>query len=487
MKLPKHLRRPRGEIGAKLVVWDASQRLVDEIDEAFTFKNPLYAQAARFSPWGPPKTIPEYIRLAEVNNGMLAFPRGIMPYAQLSDAAYKEFQRIKWRDATTNAPTTFPPLKVTLNAAQTTLRDAFKQARIKRTHPYRAFLFIAPTSVGKTIAQAVVAASTGQRTLILSLTNWIKKAWLEDLKMAYGYSNDEIGLIQQKTWRIGENFTIASVQTLAKRKARWQELFDQIGCIIVDEADTISAPSIYNFIFSFPARYVIGATATSGGSRNAYLQAAFGHVVKRLVSTQSDTESSMALREVEEVHTAFKFEYQQGNLDFHALTEAMLTDEERNRMICHQVKKDWLAGHSPLVVTSRVPHVHLLMEILKEMGVKNAHALTGETNTGKKYSAKLREDIFSRKCRCVVATRQAVMRGANLNPLDVLHLTMPTNKHDLEQTIGRIRRKHPGKKTCRVVYYLDKRTPYLFNVFKREAISCFRKLRVPRYENVFVA
>jgi superfamily II DNA or RNA helicase len=483
MKL--NLKTPKGVISAMLSVRDASKRLRREILEAFTVKNPAYEQAARYSPWGAPKNIPEYIMLAHERDGELVFPRGIQPHAVLSDEAQREFKRIQWKDRTTKAPVKFPSLRVHLNDAQRALLRSFEEAEDRRMRPFRTFLFVAPTSFGKTIGQAAIAAATGQRTLILSISNLITRAWIDDLKLAYGLKPKEIGIIQQNKWRIGNQFTIASVQTLHRRKNRWIDIFKTFGTIIVDEADVISAPSINGFIMSFPARYVIGATATTsrkGG--NPYLEAIFGTYTKRLIVTQSDTSTSMALQDVREIPTAFKYEYQRQNLDFHDMQEHMMADEERNALIVHHVKRDLVSGRKPLVVTNRVDHANVLFDMLKEAGVKNAGLIIGGQKTA---TEKVINGLFAGKCNVIVATKPAVLRGANMNPLDVLHLTMPANKTELEQIIGRIRRRAEGKTKCEVVYYLDRGVPYLFSRYKKNAVPCFRKLKVKKYLNMFMA
>jgi hypothetical protein len=126
--------------------------------------------------------------------------------------------------------------------------------------------------------------------------------------------------------------------------------------------------------------------------------------------------------------------------------------------------------------------------MLREARVDDVNLLTGETNTNRVYTEKLVEQVCDRKVRCVVATAQAVMLGANLNPMDRLHLAMPLRKkRNLEQLIGRIRRKAQDKDDCQLTYYVDRNVRYLFNTFKDKAIPVFRKLRVERFLNRFVA
>ena len=112
-----------------------------------------------------------------------------------------------------------------------------------------------------------------------------------------------------------------------------------------------------------------------------------------------------------------------------------------------------------------------------------------ETNAQKKYTKKLVAQILNRSIRCVVATVPAIKLGANLNPLNLLHLTQPVgDRHDLEQLVGRIRRRDEQgiKKSTGLVLYQDAKVPYLNNVYARVVVPVLRKLKVPGYENVYV-
>jgi superfamily II DNA or RNA helicase len=479
-----------GIIGSMLSVRNCPETLRNAILMALTFENPAYTQALRFSPYGyVSDKVPKTIELAwETDDRRLVFPRGFNAAEKLQGKALRQFNSIQWEDRRVYAPVKFPKLLVCLNQDQTTLLRSFKRAKDKKI--FGNHLFVAPTSAGKTIFQAAVATETGQRTLVLCYTDQIKRAWFKDLQLAFGLNPEDIGLIQQSTFRIGKQFTLASVKTLARRKHRWNELFQQIGTVILDEADVITAPSLFNFIFDCPAAFHIGATATdrSESGYGFYLRSIFGKPTKRLENKQEDTASSMRLREVEEVTTAFTFEYQQGNLDVHALNEGAMRNKERNKLIAHRVLKDWNNGRSILVVTKRVSHCKILKKRLRLAGVKNVKIITGDTNSRRKYTDEVVEGILSRKYRCIVATIDAIKLGANLNPLDSLHIVMGVkSKRNIEQLIGRIRRRADKKTTCKVVYYVDKSVPYLYGLFKWQAVPVFRKLKVERFLNQYVA
>ncbi len=343
------------------------------------------------------------------------------------------------------------------------------------------------TVTHNTLFTAILARSTAQRTLVLCLTDLIKRSWYDDLLKGLGLKKRDIGLIQQGKWSIGEQFTLASVQTLARREHLWPELFKQIGCCIIDEAQSIKAPSVYKFIQECPAHYLIGMTATPKDN-NFMLYSLLGNPRKRLISEQRTTQTSLALNFVETVSTLFQYPHDPSMLDQHDLAENLSMDEDRNKLIVHQCLKQWKSGESLLIVTKRVAHVHLLAEMLKEAGIDDVNVLTGGTNTDKEYTRQLVKGVLKRNIRCVVATIPAITLGANLNPISRLHLAMPVaDKDTLEQLIGRIRRRADGKRDCGLIYYLDNNVQYLRSIFIKKATAVFRKLKTPGYANTYFA
>ncbi len=476
----------KGKIGAMLSIKHCPEKLRKEILDEFTFDNPAFEQAARFSPWGTvsPK-IPRKIKLAYQVGSETIFPRGVAATKLVNQYSYR---RVRWTDLRKESPARFPVLLIGLTSEQRELYDGYLKSLKKEDRPFGNYLFVSPTSSGKTIFLFALARALRQKVLVLCLTDLIFRSWKADLIKAFGLKEKEIGVIRRNTWRIGNHFTLASIQTLARREKFWESLSEEIGTVICDEAHTSGAPSIHRFLLSSPAKYIIGVTATDKNERgvNPYVRACFGAPVKRLLPQDVDTETSMVLRRVELIPTAFTFEYHPLQLDWHQVAQAISADEKRNQLIVDtatiQVSKD----HIPLVVTKSVAHVHLLHSMFEDKGLYT-RMLTGETNTDKKYTEKTLKDIFAREVQCVVATIQAVKLGANLNPLDQLHLAMPVaNKKDLEQLIGRIRRKWEGKKDCAVYYYLDINMPYLNHLYGRVGCPVFRKLKVAKYQNLYV-
>lgn len=485
-----------GDIRRNLRIYSPPVELAAALKQLLTFNNPEYESIARHSPYGVEYTkVTPTICLATQYPKYLELPRGY-PYSSLLLGKAKTlFDKIEWRDLRVSSPvSTMPQCLTKLNEDQETLVKKFLGARKKNLRPYGTYTFVAPTSGGKTLAQAYIAALTKQKTLVLCKTNLIRRAWEEDLVRHFGIPRNKIGRIQTTREDIGEHFTLGSLATLNRRQDKWEYLLGQFGCVVIDELQIVGADTISRIVSNCPAKYIIGMTATDSrkDGKNFVVHACLGKPLVRIQNKQEETESSFPLGAVDIVQTDYEWLADDGEPihepDFFGVCDDMRRDKVRNDLIVAKVAEDWKKGNSVLVVSHRVSHCKLLRKKLEAAGVDDVNLLTGETNAKRQYSEALVQSILSGSVRCLVASKEVVKLGANLNPLNVLHCALPIGSaSDLEQLVGRIRRKWKGKTGCRLVWYHDTRVPYLNSKYKRVLIPVLRKLKVPGWANVYVA
>ncbi len=483
----------KGDISTHIRLFNAPEELRQDLFRVLTFKNPDYYSALMYSPYEATR-LPQDICLAVDYESHVQLPRGFDPRS-LSAKGQAIWRTAHLEDHRMSFPVMFPKLLITPNADQKKMADRFLQSLSKGERPFGTNLLIAPTSAGKTIAQGFLAGLTGERTLVLCKSNLIKKAWIDDMYKLYGMNEDDLGEIQQQTYRLGEHITLASIATMSRRKHLWTEIFSNVGCLVIDEVQIIGAETIQDIVEHCPAKYIIGMTATPTrrDGKNYVVNSFMGKPLLRILNKQVETENSFPLKDAKVIQTQFRFDDEEGkpidgeDLDKNQLFDALMSDAARNASLIPHVKADFDAGHSVLIVTPRIAHVRKLAFRLNKAGIPT-NTLTGTSNTNKFYTDKLIASIMNRNCRCIVASTQAIKLGANLNPLDRLHVFGPVlNPDDLEQLIGRIRRKHPGKKDAQLTYYHDIQCPYLHRKFKSVFFQTMRKLRVPRFVNLYVA
>lgn len=464
------------------MITGASDKLATTVQRRLTFKNPKYEAIDKYSPWGY-NSEPEYLHLAQYDSGRdcLSFPRGF-DLNLLPEPLRQEILSAPITDERTEVPATFPSEKIKLRPAQKLLLQQFKIAVRANLRPFGNYLMLAGTSEGKTIAQAVCAKATGMNTMVIFPTNLIRDAWLDDLDLLYGLGKDDLGLFQQQKKVIRSPFTLASASTLHRRRENWEQIFSHFGCVVIDEAD-ITGNNVFTDILDFcSCKYIIGASATEKehSSYGFYFQSYFGKPIHKIQISASDTANAMAVTDVIEHRTSFEMEFDYESIDLQEITQNVILDHERNLFIAEHIYEDWLNDHSVLVAVKHHLHVEAMSEYLLKLGVRNITRITGRTN-----NKLIVPRIKARKSRCVVATIDAIKRGANINPLNRLHICWPVmNATDVEQIVGRIRRKHPSKYDCVVHTYIDEKCSYLGSKYKKAFIPVFRKLKVPRFQNL---
>lgn len=478
-----------GVKGACLTLFDLPERIRERLLKVNHIKNPKHEMAQRFSAYDMvAEDIDKYLDFAwEFKNEVQCY-RGCL---EALPSTMRHIQKlIRWTDERVSVPAKFPKFRLQWSDEQKYCMDALEDVLEHNRRPFGNLLFIASTAVGKTILQASAAKRLGQRTLVLCPTDLIMRAWYEDLQKAFGLSRKDIGLIKQKKFEIGEAFTLASIQTLGRRRKKWKKLNRKFGTIVVDEVQGCEAETMFSFLSQSPAKYLVGATATmeTRSGPNHHLKALFGSPIVEVHTYHRETQTSLPISEVRLVNTDFKYAHQIDNLDWHDLAMHMTADEDRNNLIVKNIHKEWSSGRSVLVVTKTREHASLLTEMLIEAGIGNVNEINGTTNANRFYTDKLLKWVKERKVTCIVATLQAIKTGANIPTLDSLHIAMPpANKRDWEQLLGRIRRKAEGKKSAIVSYYYDCKVVYMMNLFKRVVIPVFRKMQVPGYKNIYVA
>lgn len=476
----------RVELGSGVRVYTTNQAVREEMRKVLTHANPSHTYAEKFSPYGYTSVDPE-IRLYEETDEYFKFPRGV-EFGSFPPAIREQLKKAAVKDMRVYVPAQFPDPVLPPSPEQVDLIDAVRTT-MTTTRPRGNFMLVASTATGKTFAQAMVARLLGQRTLVLCRTNLIRKAWQDDLAKFFGLGRDDIGIIQQQKYTIGEQFTLSSIATLHRRQHLWNDIFSKFGTVILDELHVLPCNQVYNFVFNCPTAYVLGATATEkrNDGKQFMMYAVFGKPVKRIKAVQAETVSSMPITNVREIKTNFAYRYAQQDLDYQDLLNHMIGDDARNELIVREVLWDWKRGKSVVVTTNRLSHAHLLQEMLIEAGVEDANLLTGSTNQGR-TGAVLLEMVNKKDIRCIVATDALISTGANMPPLERLHITVPiVDDLKLTQLLGRLRRKYPGKKSARIRYYKDVRVPYLVGVYKRTAVPVFRSLEIKPYTNLFIS
>src|SRR5574343_324656 len=245
-------------------------KLVKAIIAAFTIPNPEYIvrQKLKKSVYGISKTL----LLLRYGSGFMRFNKGDLNKIVGLLKAFDIQPNIV--DKTTDGiDTVFEWNK------DIVLRDYQKKASDTATTMLRGSI-IMPAGSGKTITGMDIIQKTGKKCLWVTHTKDLLYQSADNCLKCLGYKPGIIGDGKKDI----KDITIATIQTLSKSDDLINELNNQIGLIIVDEAHHVPTTYFTSVLSKFSTKRVIGLTATPDrkDDMQALMYSAIGEEIYRI-------------------------------------------------------------------------------------------------------------------------------------------------------------------------------------------------------------
>ncbi len=412
-------------------------RIYDDLTQRLTFSNPTWKKkmARGLAVHDTPRQRKAYHRL---DSGNLRIARGA--WRLLRDIAQTHNIEIQWEAHTIRAEDR--PAELHCNATLRPYQEAAVQAALK----HRAGVIVVPTGGGKTVIAMALAAALQTQTLFIVHTRELLRQTIESAERFLGIEAGVIGAGHFKP----APFTVALVQTLTRREL--DEVADQFGLIIVDEAHHAPAQSYCELLPAFPARFRIALTATPyrKDGMQELLWMHFGDIIYQVQKTDLEEHGRLLIPAFYPIKTAFFYEY---NDDFPAMITSLCRDSARHKLIIDTIEQTHRPGGCSLVLTERIDHARDLYASLQKRQL-SAVLLHGKlSNQARKDSL---EQLRNRQAEILVATLPLIGEGWDHPPLDTLYMTVPNgNRTKTTQALGRILRPFPDKPQPRVFDFLD--------------------------------
>ncbi len=309
------------------------------------------------------------------------------------------------------------------------------------------------TGSGKTIMALYMVAQRKQPTLIIVHTKDLASQWADRIEAFLGITTEKIGIIGGGKKVVGEEITIALVQSLYKCV---EDVAEHIGFLVVDECHRCPSRTFTEAVTGFDARYMLGLSATPW-RRDKLSKLIFWHlgdvhheVDKRyLVKTGDVLPAEIIIRE-----TSFKPYYDPVN-EYSKMLSELTADTERNILIASDVARETASIDGIcLVLSDRKAHCENLRALLKYRYKINSELLTGDLNMDDRRKVIMR--INKSEVNVVIATGQLVGEGFDCRNLSTLFLVTPIRfSGRVIQYLGRVLRPAPGKTVARVFDYVD--------------------------------
>jgi superfamily II DNA or RNA helicase len=443
------------------------------IYEENTIPNPAYAEAQKRGRWigNLQSTIP----LVRIEKEGISLPRG---YASRLFQLAKHFGvEYQFEDLRRELPMVLFRSQIQLRPYQ----KAAVEAMLKATQG----ALVAPAGSGKTEAMLEVAARIGQPTLWLTHTKDLARQTMIRAEEKLGLTGNEIGLIGNGKYKIGEKLTIGIIQSLCRMDLT--ELARAFGLVIIDELHHSCSVTWSGIVDQLPARWKFGCTAS--WNRADHLEVVteryIGPVLHKVDRSQVESTGGVIVPHLRTIKTStisesfdkhnertqkwerlcgeaqlnYTQEPQKPQMNYTSILLDVTCNEERNHLITQTLIQE-CPGHFSLVLSERVDHIETLCKMLCESEAGLKCALVHGKLTAKKREAII-ASMKSGSLQVLFAVDLA-KEGLDIPRLDRLFLVAGGNSEaETEQKVGRIQRASWGKKEAIVFDFVDEAIPVL--------------------------
>lgn len=461
------------EVGSRISISGIHPDEAYDIKNNLTFPNPEYANVKKYSKWGYTK-VPEFLTYYEMSGDTISVPRGYK-YPMTPDV-----------NRTVEVKVPYPKFCLELRDTQ---KEAVEAYLIKNYTLDLNGIIQLPTGKGKTITGLYLAGALQQRTLIIVHKDDLVTGWKNDIELCFG-GKVKSGLIKAKKRDIGQQITIATIQTLSRLSSEeLLNLTSKFGLVILDEMHHCPSSS-YSVLQNFPARYLLGLTATPerADGLEFVMNLYFGGFAYRYENKGEKEEDILPVKvykrvcDLECVPICLKIPSNSGDKyvfeHFHTqggrslkdneffisevpynkrpkvshltIDDYVVTNENYITQVCADICNEYGSGRSIVVFFTQKEHINIYFDRLVELvGIDNVTKYYGDNKTND-LSLKVAEEKHQ---HITLATYAKGTEGTNVKQWEVAFLVSSINNgKNTEQVAGRIRRIKEGKINPVIIY-----------------------------------
>lgn len=427
-------------IGTQLELSAIPPTFARALQTTLTIPNPLYYRLVRMGKTRALYNVPKDFRYWHKlpNEGMVV-GRGMYDRIQAYCA--------KWKIDIENVDTT---IDAPLPAPMALFRKPrqYQEGDVEHIAQRRNGVLKLGTGYGKTYIALALIQKLQQQTLIIVPRTHLVQQFAEECKATLGWKP---AIMQGNTIETGI-ITIASIQTLQRRRQWINENRDRFGCVIVDEAHGFITESRMAVIQSFRPKYLYGMSATPRRT-DEQSKAIFFLFGDQLI----DKSLPKTAPQVEMVPTNVKIPMD----EYPTMIDTQVQNHDRNALIRDRVFDEYTKYRRILILTKRVAHAKLLEEELEGRGVPTL--LIESSTSVKKRNAllkQLRENTVD--IDVLLGTFSLLATGTDIPALDTLVFAGDLKSDVLqEQSAGRILRLFGDKQHPLIIDFVDNLNPIL--------------------------
>lgn len=289
-----------------------------------------------------------------------------------------------------------------------------------------------PPGAGKTVMALYILCELKVKTMIIVHKDFLLNQWKERIEQYV--PSAKVGLIKQKVVETDNDISIASLQSLSMREYD-KDVFSEYGLVIIDECHHIAAQVFSKALLKVNFRYALGlsATVTRKDGLSKVFKWFIGDIVYK-VTKKKNVDCNVHLACFEDDSKEYKHESVMfnGKVNMAKMVNNIASYEPRTDFIVNTLFGilESEPTRNVIVLSDRRKHLEDMQE---KIGVRYTTGLY----LGGMKNASLEE---SKGKQIILGTFNMVSEGFDLPKLDTLVLA--TSKSDIEQSVGRIQRKH---------------------------------------------
>jgi superfamily II DNA or RNA helicase len=245
-----------------------------------------------------------------------------------------------------------------------------------------------------------------------------------------------ISVLSSKNKEIGD-VNIATFQFLLKNPAIVQELAKEVGLVVVDECHTISIGAFTEIVNNLPAKYRLGLSATPSRS-DGLTEALYDVMSRNIVEGNVKNPVKVTYLFIERPTFVPSIFYDKPNIEWGNFYATEVVQDDVVAVASKMVDYD----RAVLVYSTYVKAQESYAKKLNELGIP---AAVVNQHTSKKEKEAILQDFNDGKIK-VLVSGVILQKGISIHRLDTVVNAGNLNKENIEQLIGRLRRKHPDKK-----------------------------------------
>ena len=443
---------------------DVAERLI----RRYTVANPDYYKLQRLGKWTG--NTPEFLALWQRDGNTL-----VLPYGALTDVLEELGRDVCVFHCDTSRGDSVCEYESKVNLYP------YQENAVKAAVEAQKGVLVAPCGSGKTQMGLEIASRLGVKTLWLTHTHDLLNQSMDRARSIFDLPARAYGVITAGKVEIGEVFTFATVQTMAKLDLAQHR--DTWGCVIVDEAHHVAGTptrvmQFSKVVGSLNAAYKFGLTATPKRA-DGLIRCMYAYLGDRCYEIhKSEVSSTTCPVEYIQLNTSFDCGWEEvtnpdGTLNYVALINAVCSDNLRNEQIAWALRDILAMGRARvLVLSDRTAQLDIIQDKLEKTGI-SATIVTGATKRDVRDQAIA--SLRNGQARLLLSTYQLAKEGLDIPELTHLVMASPNKTETvITQSVGRVARAAPGKNKGIVVDFADPMFPLDAWAGKRKRI--YKKL-----------